>query len=439
MKKFFYKITAWSFAAILLLGIGACSLDVTNPNSASEDQVLTTREGLIALAVGMQQFYAASALEPTILTTRITSSELAANSTFLNLIDLQDGGNKLTGANGNVLALWSRHLRVISMANDLIKNTPNVTLAEGTRSGILALAQLHKAMSMGTLAQNFEQAPLDLDKDGKAVFKPRAEVLAAAIGLLDNALAAITATPVSSEFTAQVMGRGLDLTNTIQAYRARYNLFAGRHQPALDTANAVSLTARSTFTFDDRNPNPVYTAVFVSRNYAPRDNLGALALEANDGRVAFYTTPSTAVSVSPYSLPIETLKGFFDVSTKAIPVYLPGEIRLIKAEANVRLNNLTAAVTEINAIRTKTAAQDPFGVGAGLPTYSGATTADALLAEIFRQRSAELFMNGFRLEDSRRFNRPGPGAANAERNRNYYPYPDQERLLNPSTPSDPAN
>jgi hypothetical protein len=434
MKKFFYKISA-----LLLFGFAACSLDLTNPNSASEDQVLTTREGLIALAVGMQQFYAVSALEPTILTTGITSSELAANSTFLNLIELQDGGNKLTTTNGNVLALWSRHLRVISMANDLIKNAPNVTLAEGTRSGILALAQLHKAMSMGALAQNFEQAPLDLDKDGKAVFKPRAEVLAAAIALLDNALAGITATPVSSEFTAQVMGKSLDLTNTIQAYRARYNLFAGRHQQALDAANAVSLTAKSTFTFDDRNPNPIYTAVFVSRNYAPRDNLGALTLEANDGRVAFYTTPSTAVSVSPYSLPIETLKGFFDVSTKAIPLYLPGEIRLIKAEANVRLNNLAAAVTEINAIRTKTAAQDPFGVGAGLPAYSGAVSAEALLTEIFRQRSAELFMNGLRLEDSRRLNRPGPGAANAERNRNFYPYPDQERLLNPSTPPDPAN
>jgi hypothetical protein len=441
MKRFFflYKMGALVLVA-LLLGFGACSLDVTNPNSASEDQVLTTREGIMALAVGMQQYYAVTALEPIILATGITSSELAANSTFLNLIELQDGGNKLTTGNANVLALWSRNLRVVSMANDLIQNAPTVTLAEGTRSGVLALAQLHKAMAMGALAQNFEQAPIDLDKDGKAVFKPRPEVFAAAIGLLDNALATITATPASSEFTSQVMGKGLDLTNTIQAYRARYNLFAGRHQQALEAANAVSLTAKSTFTYDDRNPNPIYTAVFVSRNYAPRDNFGTPLAEANDARIAFYTSPSTAVSVSPYLLPIETLKGFFDASTKAIPLYLPGEVRLIKAEAQVRLGNLTAAVTEIDAIRTKTAAQDPFGIGAGLPAYSGATTADALLTEIYRQRSAELFLTGLRLEDSRRLNRPGPGAANAERNRNFYPYPDQERINNPgNTPPDPAN
>jgi hypothetical protein len=386
----------------------------------------------------MQQFYAASALEPVILATGITSSELAANSTFLNLLELQDGGNKVTTGNANVLALWSRHLRVINMANELIKNVPNVTLAEGTRSGILALAHLYKAMAMGALAQSFEQGPIDLDKTGKAVFKPRAEVLAAAIGLLDNALATITATPVSSEFTSQVLGRGLDLTNTIQAYRARYNLFAGRHQQALDAANAVNLAARSTFTYDDRNPNPVYTAVFVSRNYAPRDNLGTPLAEANDGRIAFYTSPANKRSATEHSLPIDDLKGFFDASTKAIPVYLPGEMRLIKAEAYVMLNNPTAAVTEINAIRTKTAAQDPFGIGAGLPAYGGPTSSGALLEEIYRQRSAELYLTGLRLEDSRRLNRPGPTAPNAERNRNFYPYPDQERINNPNTPSDPT-
>jgi hypothetical protein len=439
MKRsiFRYQIGALGLAALLLFGFGACSLDVTNPNSASEDQVLATREGILALAVGIQQFYAVSALEPIILATGITSSELAATSTFLNLIELQEGGNRLTTGNANVLALWSRNLRVISMANDLIKNAPNVTLAEGTRSGILALAPLYKAMSMGALAQSFEQAPIDLDKAGKAVFKPRAEVLAAAISLLDNALATITATPVSSEFTSQVLGRGLDLTNTIQAHRARYNLFAGRYQQALEAANAVNLAAKSTFTYDDRNPSPIYTAVFVSRNYAPRDNFGTPLAEANDGRIAFYTSPSSATSISPYLLPIENLKGFFDASTKAIPVYLPGEIRLIKAEALVRLNRTTEAIDEINAIRTKTAAQDPFGVGAALPAYSGATTTDALLAEIYRQRSAELYLTGMRLEDSRRLGRPGPNDPNAERNRNFYPYPDQERLNNPSTPSDP--
>jgi len=57
--------------------------------------------------------------------------------------------------------------------------------------------------------------------------------------------------------------------------------------------------------------------------------------------------------------------------------------------------------------------------------------------EILRNRSIELAFQGFRLDDSRRFDRPGPGAAGAERNRNFYPYPRVERENNPSTPVDP--
>jgi starch-binding outer membrane protein, SusD/RagB family len=76
--------------------------------------------------------------------------------------------------------------------------------------------------------------------------------------------------------------------------------------------------------------------------------------------------------------------------------------------------------------------------------YSGPVTANDLLLEIYKQRSAELFLQGLRLEDSRRFNRPAPPVGvnpvplTFERNRNFYPYPDQERLTNPNTPQDPA-
>jgi starch-binding outer membrane protein, SusD/RagB family len=81
---------------------------------------------------------------------------------------------------------------------------------------------------------------------------------------------------------------------------------------------------------------------------------------------------------------------------------------------------------------------------ANLPAYTGAITVNDLLLEVYRQRSAELFLSGLRLEDSRRFGRTAPPAnvnpvpVTFERNRNFYPYPDQERLNNPNTPADPA-
>jgi hypothetical protein len=119
---------------------------------------------------------------------------------------------------------------------------------------------------------------------------------------------------------------------------------------------------------------------------------------------------------------------------------LPGEIILSKAEVYARKNQLNEAVAELDKVLTKMAlpAQDAWSLGAGLPAYSGPMTQEAILEEIYRQRSIELFMSGSRLADSRRFNRPGPGTPNAERNRNFYPYPFAERDNNPNTPADPA-
>ncbi|RMD94332.1 MAG: RagB/SusD family nutrient uptake outer membrane protein [Calditrichaeota bacterium] len=431
------QIVALICVVITGLFIG-CSLDVTNPNNASEEQVLTTSEGIVSLAVGMQQFYATTALEAYILYPGVTSREVAINTTFANLVDLEAGGPGLPNTNANVAAIWSRSFRVISMAEDLLNNVNNVRLAEGTRSGIIALAHLYKAMALGFLAQSFEQAPVTVDKTGKASFVPRQQVFETAIDELEAALQTITSTPPSDEFNSKILSSGFDLLNTINAYRARYNLLAGRYQEAINAANAVDPSATSVFTYDDQNQNPIYQDIIIDEDYAPRDNFGLQQIEANDGRLAFYLIPSDKLS-DPNGFPIEDVGGFFTTPSSAIPAYVPGEMALIRAEAHLRLGEIDAAIQEINAIRTKTPDQDPFGIGAGLEPYSGPNTTEAVRDEIFRQRSAELFMSGMRLEDSRRLEQPGPTTGDPfQRNRNFYPYPVQERNNNPNTPEDPA-
>ncbi|MCB0563909.1 MAG: RagB/SusD family nutrient uptake outer membrane protein, partial [Phaeodactylibacter sp.] len=107
-----------------------------------------------------------------------------------------------------------------------------------------------------------------------------------------------------------------------------------------------------------------------------------------------------------------------------------------KAEVAARQSKLNDAVTQLDQVLTKT--NDVFGVNANLPGYSGTMTQEAVLQEIYRNRCIELFMSGMKLEDSRRFGRPGPTDANPERNRNFYPYPNVERDNNPdNTPMDP--
>src|SRR5206468_3294817 len=135
--------------------------------------------------------------------------------------------------------------------------------------------------------------------------------------------------------------------------------------------------------------------------------------DPNDKRLKFYTT-------SAYN---SKIKGFAVASTTAWPVYLPGEMTLIKAEAYARQStpDLVNALIELNKIVTKTPASDPYGVGADLPPLVGLTPAQ-LLDQIYKHRSIELYMSGLKLEDMRRFGRP-----NAERTRNFLPYPFLER------------
>ncbi len=428
----------FTLAAALLLFIPGCSLNINDPNAATNQQVLTNSDGIMALAVGLQQFYSTSALGSIILTTGVTTRELAINTTLENLVELEAGESSLLNNNANVTALWSNLYTTIGMADQLITNTPNVSLDPGTRSGIMAEAYLFKAMALGNLAQDFEQAPLDVDASGNAKFVPSSQVFVEAISLLDTAQQIITATPPSSQFKSQVLGSGFDLANTIQLYLARYDLFAGRYQDAINAASNVNAGATSVFSYSTLSQNPVYGGVYLEKYYAAQDSFGTPLTEAGDQRINFYLQADSAFS-TPNKYPIDILLGFFKTATSPIPAYVPGEIHLIKAEADVMLGNLSSAVSEINIVRTKTPSQDPFGIGASLPAYSGPTTASSLLTEIYAERCAELYLQGMRLEDSRRLGRPGPPASTVERNRNYYPYPLQERINNPNTPADPAD
>lgn len=128
------------------------------------------------------------------------------------------------------------------------------------------------------------------------------------------------------------------------------------------------------------------------------------------------------------------VEGFYQTNTSVVPIYLPGEMLLIQAEANARSGNLTQAVALVDQVRTKTAADDVYGLGASLPAYSGGTDHASVLDEIYRNRRIELYLMGLANEDTKRFNRP-----DTEYSRAYYPYPNVERDNNTNTPANPVN
>jgi hypothetical protein len=434
------KPIIFSFLGLALLSIASsCTKEYINPNAATKAEVLSSPDGLMGLAVGIRREWsvgATGALYNVVICNGLATKELTVlNTGNSTLASLEAGKGSLSPANSTMANLWTSANLVKSYAQQLIDNSSVIGDA-GTKAGVEAYGLFFKALAIGTLAQFWEQVPTQVISSADYIagqrpsFKPRAAVLDEAVSILRQADGIIKANAPSALFNSKV-GTDISLPNAIQAMIARFSLMNGKLDDALAAANAVSGTVLSTFKYDAVNQNPVYRSGLVSNNVVGGVTnfglSGTLAPEATDGRIAFYLGGTT----------LSKATGFFKSDLDAIPVYLPSEMTLIKAEVLARQNKISEAIAELNKIRTK--ATDPLSVTAKLAAYSGAETQAAVLEEIYKQRCIELFMSGLKLDDSRRFGRPGPNETNFERNRNFFPYPNNERDNNQAnTPADPA-
>lgn len=429
MKKIQYIIQSAFLLGIVSLT--SCKKEFVNPNAPTTDQVFSSSRGLVGANIGIQRtfsFGGASVLYGVVTANAFTTNEvILMNSGNIAEFQLSRGGANVDPTNAILGNIWTNSNKVIYDANTVIKAAESLN-DKGYASGLIAHASILKAMAIGSMSMFWEKVPSTTGAN--VTFLDRSNGFANAVATIDNALSKISANPISASYVSDAVA-GIDYVNTLHALKARYLLFSGKYADALTAANLVDLTKRSTFNYDAVSTNPIFTVATATNNvYQPVDStLGlpaALAPTAGDGRIAFYTSINTTV------LPRFRISGFYNTTTTGIPLYLPSEITLIKAEASARTGNLSAALTELNKVITKTTAADPFRIGANLPA-STASTADAILTEIYKNRCIELFMSGLKLEDMRRF-----GRANAERKRNFFPYPFRERDGNINTPADPS-
>ena len=429
MKKINYIIQTTFLLGIISLT--SCKKDFVNPNAPTTDQVFSSSRGLVGVNIGNQRTYSlggASVIYSTVTTNAFATNEvILMNSGNTAEFQFSKGGSSVDATNTVLANAWTNANKVIYDANSVLVAAAAIN-DKNYASGLIAHASILKALAMGTLSMFWEKVP---DSIGKNVtFSDRMAGYARAIAVLDNAINTVKATPISAAYTSDAIA-GLDYLNTLYALKARYALFSGKYSDALAAANSVDLTKKSTFNFDAVSTNPIFTTVTSTNNvYQAIDStLGlpaALAPSAGDGRIAFYTSINTTIN------PRYRINGFYNATTTGIPVYLPSEMTLIKAEAYARANDLTNALAELNKVVTKTAAADPFKVGANLPASTASTQAD-LLTEIYKNRCIELYMSGLKIEDMRRFGRP-----TSEMKRNFFPYPFKERDGNTNTPADPS-
>jgi starch-binding outer membrane protein, SusD/RagB family len=415
-------------AALVLSG---CKKDYTDPNRAVEELVFTTAKGLTGAAVGLHRVYTlgrGSSLYNLITVNGLTTNELfVVNTGNQGELQLVTGGTTVDGNNSILTTFWTSNNKTIYDANKVIAGAK--TLADKNyASGLIAYANIFKALSIGNLAQFWEKVPAGIGAN--VSFIDRMDGFKAAIAALDEAQAAITANAMSASFLSSIPA-GIDIPNTLNALKARFQLYSNQLPAALASANLVDITKKSTFNYDALSLNPVFEVATSTNNVVqPKDStlgLQPVAFEPalTDARVNFHTV------INPTILPRRRINGFYNAAAIGIPVYLPGEINLIKAEVYARQNDTTNGKLWLNNVITKTT--DAFGIGANLPAITTIGSQANLLDQIYRNRCIELYMTGQKLEDMRRFARP-----NTERRRNLMPYPLRERDNNPNTPADPS-
>jgi starch-binding outer membrane protein, SusD/RagB family len=433
MKRQIIKYSSYILLASALLGMNACKKDYANPNAATQDQVFSSSKGLTGVAVGLQRAYTlgrASSLYNLVTIDGFTTNQLVIlNVGNTSEAQLNTGGGLVDGTNTILGGLWATSNKIIYDA-DLVIAGAEALGDKGFASGLIGYTTIFKALSIGNMSMFWEKVPAGTGSN--VSFINRADGFNNAIKAIDKALSAISANAISPAFLTNIPA-GIDIVNTLNALKARYALYVGNYTLALTTANLVDLTKKSTLNFDAANLNPIFeTATSTNNVYQTIDStlglLGSLQPDLADKRVPFYTVLNA-------SAPRFRIGGFAVGTTTPFPIYLPGEITLIKAECYLRQGSPDQgnAIIELNKVITKKAVNDPLGVGADLPALGGGFTNAQLLDQVYRHRCIELYMSGLKLEDMRRFGRP-----NSERRRNLFPYPFRERDNNPNTPPDPV-
>jgi hypothetical protein len=427
-------ISAFISTAIVQSG---CKKDFANPNAATDEQVFSSPVGLTGVVVGLQRVYTLGRggnLYNSFTVNGLTTNELiVVNTGNTSEVQLATGGTAVDGNHATLTTFWTNLNKVIYDADKVIASASNLT-DKNYASGLIAYASIFKALALGNLSEFWQKIPAGT---GTAVtFIDRIDGYKKAITVINDAQTAIATNAISAAFIANVPA-GIDIPNTLNALKARYSLFAGLYTQALTAANLVDLTKKSTFNYDALSLNPIFEVSASTNNVVQvKDStlglLVPLQPDFADKRIAFYTV------INPTIAPRFRINGFGAAAAAAFPVYLPGEMTLIKAECYTRAAtpDLVNGLLELDKVRTKLAAADPFGVGAGLPAAVGPFTQGMLLDSIYKHRCIELYNSGLKLEDMRRFGR-ATSAVSAEMKRNLMPYPLRERDNNPNTPADP--
>jgi hypothetical protein len=298
------------------------------------------------------------------------------------------------------VAIWSGPYRTIKVADlvlQAVDEVPSYTAAQ--KEGFRGFAMTVKALELMTVIRTLDQSGAALDAASSATsalppIESKADVYTDIRQLLDSAQTHLAAAGSTFSFN---LGAGFASFNTPpkflqfnRAIRARADIDVGDFTSALTDLSASFISTAQPFFYGPFNTysnaagdvqNPLYEA--QPRVWYANPVLATNVQLKADG------TPDNRFITKVKQIPAITRAGvttqwtFQNYAGSTAPIYIVRneELILLRAEANVGLGNTSAAISDINFIRTNSGGlapiSDPYVPAAGQP----ATLLDELLYE----------------------------------------------------------
>jgi hypothetical protein len=427
--------------ALIAVGGAACSFDIANPNSPDIIGPNPNRSQVAASSIGL------------LIATRADVADWALDGALLGREAYRfdgsdprftgemmqgplDPGSRAFGGDH-----WAEPYAAIRSANNLLAVIGTASaLTPEEQNAVRGYAHTLQAYNFMIVLSSHtqDQIPIDVGTDVTAPPAPFATNAAAwdrVIQLLDGAVTELQSGGTAFPFTLPSGFTGFNTpgpapTGTFvkfnRALRARVAVYRG------DFTNALTYLSES-FLVTPTTPADLDLGVYMDFSAGAGDLPNPLALDPRVGEnfgnpllrtqaqlqvdgvsldrrflTKLITRPLSSAG-TPQVLTSDLGWVRYPSPNSPIPLIKNEELILLRAEANLGLVNLAAAVSDINLVRT---------ISGGLPAYAGLVDPASLLAELlYNRRYSLMFEGAHSWIDYRRYNltgtltgldRPGP-------------------------------
>jgi hypothetical protein len=413
-------------AAVAILSVAACTdVNAPNLNAPSVDGLSASVGALASTSVGLLSDLRGQKFGQVVFGSSMARDgyrfDVAEGRYVSNFTQLPIDNSNFIGS-----GLWNGNYNT-SLTADALTRAANTSalLSAGQGAGLRGYARTMRAMAYWNVAETRDTLgfPIQTDQAAGTLAPVRCKpaALAAIIALMDSAYTDLNTAGASFIFSLPAgvnTGFGASdieaVKNLNRAIKAKASLYLGLIGTSIGTpvgGNTAALNAAvtalgqvSVFSTAPANygagfyhvfstgagdaTNPLYVPLGVANIYRLDKSL-VDSVEAGDTRFAAKTVaaPGLSAPISGFpAVPSTVAFNVYQSITQKMAVIRMEELVLLRAQANIALNNLAAAKADIDAVRG----------GAGLPASAApvGVTATATLTQLLQEKRYSLMWEG---------------------------------------------